>query len=788
MNKILLDGKWKLSFTLPDGNRRIETTVDVPCNVEPYLLELGLLDDYMPADNAHATQRFEAVDDWTYETAFDAPVCQEGATERLVFEGIDTVAEVYLNDEKILDCRNMHMANCADVTGRLQAHNVLRVVIRSSELYAREHLHDMLSSGRDGMTNYDSQSHLRKARHQWGWDNAPRLLTSGIIRSVYLEQLPPNRFEEVYLYTDKIASDHVLLGANWICRTERKDLSNHRMRVSLLDGENEIFSQTERMLFVQGLCRFAVPRERIKLWWPCGFGEPKLYTVRLEMLDGDSIIASYEQPFGIRTIRLDWTEDREADGAGSFEFFVNGEPIYIRGTNWKPLDPLASLADQKLKTGKALQEIKNLNCNMVRIWGGGIYEDSCLFDFCDQNGIMVWQDFMFACEIPATDDDYCDLVAREAAYIVKKYRNHPSLAVWCGDNENDKVMQHLHQNSCALPSDSRVSREILKKAVLCNDPYRNYLPSSPVVSDRTFIETTKGNLIHRQTERHLYPEIYLEPAAIRACGNIFLGETGPFWTNAIAVNEEIFARERKRAERLWDEPFTMPLARNATIFHQSEYYFKRWHQSGRDACERLLGRDFSFDEFKDFTLALNFLCAEDFKDLIEYCRVSRPEKTGLIWWSLMDMFPMLFNYSVIDCFGGRKLPYYWIRQSHQEFALLGVRREIGGELALYAVNDTLQKHTASYTVTAYDREMSSRVIASGICSQGPNSTDLIQRIAEPDEPQLWIIRWTENEKTYTNHVITKNSSYNVTRKWVEVICRETGVYDEVLELKQLTDR
>jgi hypothetical protein len=140
---------------------------------------------------------------------------------------------------------------------------------------------------------------------------------------------------------------------------------------------------------------------------------------------------------------LDWTEDLEEDGTGSFEFFVNGEPIYIRGTNWKPLDPLASLADQKLKTGKALQEIKNLNCNMVRIWGGGIYEDSCFFDFCDRNGIMVWQDFMFACEFPAVDDDYCDLVAREAAYIVKKYRNHPSLAVWCGDNDG-RLYQYLY--------------------------------------------------------------------------------------------------------------------------------------------------------------------------------------------------------------------------------------------------------------------------------------------------------------------------------------------------------
>ncbi|MBQ9760526.1 MAG: hypothetical protein IJW16_04170, partial [Clostridia bacterium] len=419
----------------------------------------------------------------------------------------------------------------------------------------------------------------------------------------------------------------------------------------------------------------------------------------------------------------------------------------------------------------------------VRIWGGGIYEDEFLFDYCDRNGIMIWQDFMFACEIPPTDDAYCALVQKEAEYIIKKYRNHPALAVWCGDNENDKVMQHLNQYSQALPSDSRVSREILKKAVLCNDHYRTYLPSSPLVSDRTFTEITRGKLIHQQTERHLYPEIYLEPTAIRTCPNLFLGETGPFWANAIAVNPRILERERERAERLWNEPFMMPLARNTTIFHQDEYYFKRWRQSGKDACEKLLGRDFSFAEFKDFTLALNFLCAEDFKDMIEYYRISRPAKTGLIWWSLMDMFPMLFNYSIIDCDYNRKLPYYWIQKSQQEFALMGVRRELDGELALYAVNDTLDAHTVEYTVTAYDEDLTSRTVAMGICKQEKNSASLIQRIAEGDKPQLWIIKWRENGKEYQNHVVTRNTTYDIAREWVKIIGNEEGFFDEILELK-----
>ena len=785
MKKIFLDGKWDLTFTLPDEHRVISTEVEVPCNVEPYLVRLGLIEDYMPADYAFATQRFEAVDDWTYTTHFDAPEKKDGYTEQLVFDGIDTVAEIYLNGEKLLDCENMHLQYRADLTGRLKpVDNELCVVIRSSELYAREHLHDMYSSARDSVTNYDSSSHLRKTRHQWGWDNAPRLITSGIIRSVYLEQLPPKRFDEVYLYTDQITDDYVVLGANWIYQTSERCVAGHAIRITFFDGDEIIHTQTDRIMFVQGSSTFCIPRNKVSLWWPSGFGEPKLYTIRLEILEKDTVAATYTAPFGIRTVRLEWTEDIDENG-GNFVFWINGERVYIRGTNWKPLDPLASLADKKLKEGRALEEIRSLNCNMVRIWGGGLYEDEYLFDFCDRNGILVWQDFMFACEVPPTDDAYCELVMREATYIIKKYRNHPSLALWCGDNENDKVMQHKNQQTCALPSDSRISRQVLKKAVLCNDHYRTYLPSSPFVSDRLFIETTKGKVLHPSTERHLYAEIYAEPSAIRACPSFFFSETGPFWANPIAVNKATFQREAERMERIWSATVELPRLRNITIFHQDEYYVKKWRLSGKNACERLLGRDFTFAEFKDYTLALNLLCAEDYKDLIEYCRVCRWQKTGVIWWSLMDMFPMLFNYSVIDSEYNRKLPYYWIQKSQQEFALIGVRKEVDGQIGLYAANDTLTPHTVDYTVTAYGEDLAERVIAEGTLTQTPNSVGHVLDFADCDKPQLWIMEWKEQGRTYYNHVFTKNASYEIMRDWTELLCQKMRIDGEVLELKQL---
>ena len=767
---------------MPDGGARYETDVLVPCNVEPYLVSLGLVDDYQPADDPYRMQIFEAVDDWTYTVSFDSEPTDGDAIRELVFEGIDTIAEVYLNGERILDCQNMHLTYRVDVTNRLMERgNTLQVIIRSSELWAREHLHDMATTSRDAATLYDSQSHLRKPRHQWGWDNAPRLLTSGIVRSVYLEERPRKRFEEVYLYTDFINEKSVQIGVNWIYKTDRRSLADHFFRFTLLDGEETVFTHTGKLWFVQGTLKYRLDRERVALWWSCGFGEAKRYTARLEMLEGERVVASHEEMMGIRTLDLDWSEEITGDG-GDFVFRINGERVHIRGTNWKPLDPLVSIADKRLKTEQALDELVSLGCNMVRVWGGGMYEDPFFYDYCDRHGIMVWQDFMLACELSATDDFYCAMIDEEARQVIRRYRNHPSLAVWCGDNENDQCMNWVNRFAKTLPSENRISREILRRAVRACDPYRTYVPSSPFVSDRSYREQIAGRVIHAQAEEHFYPPMTEEKRLLRACKSRFLGETGPIEANAIACNAELFARESARAERLWnEEPFRVCKEMN---MHQSEYYFKVWRRAGRLACEAFYGRDFAFSEFRDYTLALNFLCAEIFKDIIEYCRAMRWEKTGVLWWSLMDMFPMLFNYSVIDCRGGRKLPYYWIRQSQRTVAMACVRREQEGEITLYGINDTLSEASITYTVEAYDEYGNVQTLTAGDCRLEANGSAAVATLDGEGAPRLLIVTWERDGVTHKNHMVTGACSFETMREWVRIIGRECGFLDEIAELKE----
>lgn len=781
--KYPLDSTWNLQFTDPNTHNTLKTTVDIPSNIEPTLQKLGLLADYMPADRISATAKFEIVDDWTYSTAFDAPASPKGWKRELVFEGIDNISEVYLNGKLILNTDNIHYTYRVDIEDQLKKKgNDLKVIIRSSELWARKHLHEAYGCY---SANASTQSYLRKPRHQWGWDNAPYLITSGIVRPVYIEAIPPCYFEDVYFYTKNITDKNVALGVMWKYQTDCDYVWDHKLKVSVIDGDRVIFEKNEDIYYTQGTVNFSIPREKIELWWPLGFGDAKLYTLKLDMEQNGNKTADHEMKIGIRTLRLERTEDILADGTGEFVFKINREKIFIRGTNWKPLRPLCSEADAETKTFRALEEAKMLNCNMIRIWGGGIYESREFFDWCDKNGMMVWQDFMFACEIPPVDDDFCARVNLEAEQIIKKQRNHPSLAIWCGDNENDVFCNSFHSNNETIPSQiMKISRTTLKNASLRLDPYRSYIESSPFVSDH-YARETQNKVKERKyflPEEHLYPPVPKQKEVLRKTKSFFIGETGPIKMNAIAINSDILAREKTRAKRLWNEA-------NVAFrwIHQLDEYFISWRNAGKEACIDRYGRDFTFDEWKDYTLAINVICAEVFKDIIEYCRVSRWTKTGVLWWSLMDMWPMLFNYSVMDWQYNRKLPWYWIRQSQQEFALMAVQKKLDEELCLYAVNDTLNVHIAEYSVTAYNEDGTGRVIATGICKQTPNSSKIIQSIAVSDSPELWMIKWIEGGKTYTNHVFTANTTYETTRRWIEIIGKESGFYDEILEFVHLNN-
>ena len=768
-----LDGSWRLSFTSPINGEKTETYVSVPNNVETALTELGLIEEPMPADSYKATADFDLVDDWTYTRLFDAPPLDDGYTRELVFDGIDTVAEIRLNGEKLLDVANMHRQWRISVTDKLlPKDNELRVVIRSADRYVRRKVDGVFPLCRND-TMYSSFSHIRKARHCWGWDNAPRLLTSGIFRSVYLEDKPPEYFREVYLHTLSIEDGVARIGIHWdYAMPEDKPTKDYTIRYTVSYNGNTVYTREEEVFFPRGALRPRLPLDKIKLWYPYGMGSPERCDVTLEMLCRGETVSRWHSKLGVRTVRVIESDEVDEKGNGEFLFVVNGERVLIRGTNWKPAHALHSLADKKAL--EILPLAKECNCNMIRIWGGGIYEDDAFFDYCDENGILVWQDFMFACEMPANNDEYCAEVAKEAEYIVRKLRNHCSLAIWCGDNEVDNFLfDSLTRNSEFLPSDRRISRDVLRKAVIYNDPYRHYTGSSPRYSDKLVIARRNRDRSLASTETHLYTtnEFSVELRKSRAC---FIGETGPICFNAMTDSESIFAREESRCRRLWDAvdvPYPM------VDVHQSDSYFARWRIFGRERCMEWFGRDFSLDEWKDYCIALNTVCADIFKDVIEYSRVMRWRKSGVLWWSLCDMWPMLFNYSVIDSELRPKLPFYWIKQSQRDLALMIVRKETDGAPELYVANDTLDEKNGKYEIFAYDINGNERTVMSGSYSALPNSVTSLDCHKFTDSQELWLIRWSDSDGEWnSNHFASGKRPYpfEAWRIWNGILAKEYG--------------
>jgi len=768
-NSIDLNGDWKLSFTHPDGDKR-EINATVPGNIEIELQKAGYIKDYWPADNKDALRAFSYVDDWTYETTFDAPEIPNGHTAELVFDGIDTIAEITLNGELIIETKSMFCEHSIAVNGKLKkSGNTLKVVIRSAELYARGFEYGAFGASRF-VSEHKSQTYLRKARHQWGWDNAPRILVGGIWRGVHIDILPPARFTDVYMYTKHIDEQVCELGVNWAFATPDKDISGYRGVLELQFGGKQAYLREFNVDFTAGTVRFALDRSEVKLWWPSGYGDANLYDAVLSIYKDDSEVIRWEEKFGIRTVELLRTEYLTEDGYGEFVFVVNGEKVYINGTNWKPTDAMHSKADAKVE--QVLDLVMDLNCNMVRIWGGGVYEDHAFFDYCDKNGLLVWQDFMFGCEYPPRDEWYLKQVEEEAIQIIKKLRNHCSLSLWCGDNENDMshfIWDHMAPNH-SLPSDNLISRKVLKEAVMCYDPCRCYLESTPFYSDE-IAKIPRGQEadIH-MLDQHLYPDTIHFAELMRATPFKFVGETGPIIINAMTDNPNIVKRERPRAKRLWDVPLE-PSKRNLDM-HQRDDYFMSWRQQGKEVMEHTFSRDFSYDELSDYTIAVNIVCANVFKEVIEYSRSEKWNKTGVLWWSLMDMWPMMFNYSVVDYELHKKLPYYWIRQSQQHVCLMAVRDKDCKEISLYSANETLKNQRGRYSIRAIDcKGKEVDAVASGKFLALPNVNRMIQRLPESDEAQLWIIEWEHDGKTCYNHFVTGSAPYDFEawKIWVDIL-------------------
>jgi beta-mannosidase len=377
-------------------------------------------------------------EDWFYQTYFDITDEEQNAVNQiLVFKGLDTYADVYLNGKPLLNANNMFREWRCDVKGLLKdKQNHLEVYFHSPvkiDVPKWESLPYQYSTGPDQAENgglFDKRISIwaRKAGYHYGWDWGPRLVTSGIWRPVFLEVWNTARIDNVQLIQKNVTAKKAELSTVVEILSDG-NIENARV-ILTADGKEYAVKNIKLKPGINTVCLdYVIPCPR--LWWCNGLGEPYLYkfctTVEIEGQKADAKLEN----IGLRSLKLISEKDKYGK---SLYFELNGHKVFMKGANLVPCDNFLPRVTDSIYE-KTVADARDVNMNMLRVWGGGIYEDDAFYKYCDKYGILVWQDFMFACSTYPADSAFLENVRQEAVYNVKRLRNHPCIAVWCGNNE-----------------------------------------------------------------------------------------------------------------------------------------------------------------------------------------------------------------------------------------------------------------------------------------------------------------------------------------------------------------
>ena len=351
----------------------------------------------------------------------------------LVFEGLDTYASIFINDTHVLDTDNMHRAYRINSKPHLkEGENELKIIFKSPAIEGEKKIEKapylLPTIAEKAEIGKETAPFTRKASFHYGWDWAPRFATMGIWRPVSLEAWNNVNFRDLSFSLTDLKTESALLTA-----TFEIEAVNDGETILSVKNENDNTQLIEKKVSVKkGTHTYQVDFkiDNPKLWWSNGLGDPHLYALK-GRLSANGKLEERTVNYGIRTIKL----IQEKDNFGtSFKFQLNGHDVFIKGANWVPGDVfIPSVTNDQYKW--LVESAKDANMNLLRVWGGAIYENEEFYDLCDKNGIMIWQDFMFACMHYPGTEAFLENVKKEAVYNVKRLRNHPSIAMWCGNNE-----------------------------------------------------------------------------------------------------------------------------------------------------------------------------------------------------------------------------------------------------------------------------------------------------------------------------------------------------------------
>lgn len=739
METFSLNGTWQLRGKPQEGQPAEELTLEatVPGCVQLDLSKAG----YLPADlymgeNILQAEKYEEYE-WWYSRTFIAPQARENVF--LVFEGVDCIAEYYLNGRFLGKSENMMISHEFAVDKLLcEGENTITVHIQSPVIAAHNETYTVAAMMTWG--NKPVETAVRRAPHSFGWDIMPRAVTSGLWRNVKLEIRDKLRFSQLFFYTT--ASSCTLLyeiESKW---TDFKDVE-----IEAVGSCGSSTFSVRKKLDTGKAGRIEIPIQDPKVWWPYGYGEANVYDAVVRIYSCGKPVHQQPASFGLRTVKLDRTDATDGH-TGQFRLLINDVEIMCKGSNWVPLDAFHCRDAERYQDALAL--VKDIGCNILRCWGGNVYEQHKFYDFCDRNGIMVWQDFTMACRIYPETEKFLKQMEEEVTWAVRELRNHPSIILWAGDNEIDFVIARF-----ANPATNRITRDLIPRIITQNDLGRPYLPSSPYISDTVY--NHRPALV--SSEDHVWgPRDYYKSSFYKDNRAHFISETGYHGCPSL---ESI--RRFITPEKVW--PY----------HHNSEWILHSSDQKGNDARIMLLEKQVRQlfgtvpTDPEDFILASQISQAEAKKYFIERMRVGRPKKTGIIWWNLLDGWPQ-FSDAVVDYYFTKKLAYSYIKRSQAPFCIIA--DEIASwKSRIFACNDTMQSKSGHFSVV--DAETREVLLEKDFSAKANASTCIGEIPIYYSEHKVLLIRWNADGESGFNHYLCGYPPFDLA--WYKKMIEELGL-------------
>lgn len=652
-NSQSLNHGWNLKTDTLD----ISLQVNIPSEAHADLYSAGLIPHPYGEGDEEQQLQWIPQHQWDYSLKFDVDknIWQNDNID-LIFNGLDTYADVWLNGEKILHSDNMFVRYEKEVKNLLKK--------RDNELKVRFYPFD---AQRDSLIETyrlrfpEKYAVMRKAAYQNGWDWAPRYLNIGIWKDVELHGWSDFKVENVSVLTKNLAGNDAEMSAN----IEVSCDGEHELKFVVQHNGTELARQ---IVFAEGKNFVKIPFElkNANLWWPNEMGEQNMTDFEIEIYENAKLVDTKKVKTGVRKIEL--IEEPDSIGCAMY-FKVNGKKVYIKGANYVPEEMIETWMSRE-KTVKLLAECVPAHFNMLRVWGGGIYPPDYFFDICDSLGIMVWQDFMFAGTTYPYSDEFLTNVKEEAIQQVVHYQNHPSLALWCGNNEvSEGYVNWGWQTSMGWSDDDYAEMkrgmdtlfvDIFSQVVDTYDGTRSYWPSSPKNGWGRPESLTEGDVHYWGVWWGEQPyEMYLEK----------VGRFNSEFGYQAYPNIETKHQKHPRGEELIQK------------------HIKEYVHDGDAVISNEVEKSSNDVYYSQISQAYGIGLA------IEAQRAAKPYCMGTLYWQLNDAWPVI-SWSSIDYEGNKKILHENLTELYAPI-LIGVLPKTDGNFTVYAVSDLYREINAN---------------------------------------------------------------------------------------------